>query len=383
VIRHLLDVRPDVLIIRAGDSTFVDDVYYYHFAEGIGIRSIVWESHLSCGYAERIMKEFGIQRLLSGDPERIVFEAIASDSGGHFHGAPFDIAALPAARLDLLPMKHYRYDGRPAWFIEQSRGCGWGKCTFCVRSRHGENLLSYRSLSVVEQELDAAQNYGIRHIFFWGDDINSDDNRLMQVCEIMGKRKFTWECWMRVENTSTELLRRMKQSGCERITFGVESGDQEVLDQLSKGTTIRQISDAFRSCRHVGMQAIASIFIGSPYDTDTSLRRTFSMIRKLRPALLLVGCYRPFLGTKLFDITAEQKLIRRDPYRAAIDGSYFGGEPMTDSPSLSAAELARWYGRFSRMATFFSLRTYLVQPSRWPYAFTQFILKLIRERHHD
>ncbi len=383
IYRRIRQCAPDFVIVRAGDSTFIEDIAYYYFAEGIGISAIVWENHLTGRYAERMRREFGIKRLLGGDPEQIVFKVMESGDDGYFNGEPFDIAVLPPARLDLLPVELYVYDNRPTWFIEQSRGCGWGRCTFCMRSRTGENFLSFRKLSVIEEELHAARARGVRHIFFWGDDLNADTDRLFEVCALMRRFSFSWECWMRVSNVDGKVLETLKKSGCERVTFGVESGDQEVLDALEKGITVEEIRSAFRECRKTGIRPIASIFIGSPYETARSLEKTWVLVKSLRPEQLLVACYRPFVNTRLYEIARREKLLTHDLFETAIEGGFFGGKPFIATRHLNRDEIAGWYSRFSRLATMLSFRNYTVQPLKWRYAFGQLLLKIIRERTHD
>lgn len=383
VCRSIRHSAPDFVIVRAGDSTFIDDITYYYFADGIGIPAVVWENHLTGGYADRIQQQFGIRRLLGGDPEQVIFSLIESGASGYFHGEPLDIAKLPPARLDLLPVERYIYDNRRTWFIEQSRGCGWGKCTFCMRSREKVNCLSFRSIAVIEEELGAARQRGVRHIFFWGDDLNSSRDRLFDIAALMRRFPFSWECWMRVNDVDREMLQCLAESGCERVTFGVENGSQEVLDALEKGITVAEIRSAFRLCAAVGIRAVASVFIGSPYETTKSLKKTWALVKTLHPEQLLVACYRPFIGTRLYEIARSEGLLTDDLLEKAIDDGFFGGNPFISTRSLDKETIAKWYRRFSRLATLLSFRNYAVQPSKWKYAFGQLLLKFVRERLHD
>jgi radical SAM superfamily enzyme YgiQ (UPF0313 family) len=383
VFRKIRSSAPDMVIIRAGDSTFIEDIAYYYFSEGIGIPAIVWENHLSFMFAERMQREFGIKRLLGGDPEQIVFDCIESGAEGYFYGEPFDIASLPSVRLDLLPVDRYLYENRRVWFVEQSRGCGWGKCTFCMRSRPGANMLSYRSLTVIEEELKSAAKHGIEHIFFWGDDLNSSQERLESIVALMGKMNFSWECWMRVSGIDGTVLRAMKKSGCERITFGVENGMQEVLDRLEKGIAVDDVPRVFRACRRVGIRPVASLFIGSPHETPESLKKTWSLVKALRPEQILISCYRPFAETKLFEEARRERLLTADLFETAINDGFFGRDAFIGSRNMTREEIEHWYRRFSRLATVLSFRNYLVQPAKWIYAFKQLLLKVVREYRND
>lgn len=219
-----------------------------------------------------------------------------------------DLDTLPFPAWDLIPMHRYTAS---TWFpnkvkqytnIFTSRGCPYG-CTFCGAKTTWTRKFRARSPENVVDEMQAA--YSQLHIpnFFISDDLFTlQRKRVMAICELMLQRglQVTWTCLSRVNTIDAEMLALMKRAGCYLISFGLESGSQEVLDRLDKGTTVDQGIKAVEMARGAGIRVLGSFMIGSPGETPDTVEQTIRLIRRLKLDEVALGVTTAYPGTDLF-----------------------------------------------------------------------------------
>jgi radical SAM superfamily enzyme YgiQ (UPF0313 family) len=229
-------------------------------------------------------------------------------------GAISDLDTLPIPAFDLLPelATHYspaitNYKRSPVMGLVSSRGCP-GQCTFCDRSMFG-NRIRMHSVGRIMEIIDLLMNkYGIREINFYDDTLVAQRSRVIELCNhlIENKVDLTWSCNARVNLVNPELLQLMAKAGCWQISYGIESGEQALLDSLKKGITLEQVERAVKWSKEVGMQIKAYYIIGLPGETRDSLRKTKESILGLPLDDICLEFFTPFPGTVLYDqIVAE------------------------------------------------------------------------------
>ncbi|MCK4827524.1 radical SAM protein, partial [bacterium] len=116
------------------------------------------------------------------------------------------------------------------------------------------------------------------------------------------KLEFTWEGWTHAGTIDEEMLSAMKGAGLVRLSFGIESGDQEILKVIKKNVTLDQIRNAYRMSAKVGIETRGSAMLGHPYETKASAWRTIKFVRsikELKQIFLNIAC--PYPGTELYD----------------------------------------------------------------------------------
>ena len=155
---------------------------------------------------------------------------------------------------------------------------------------------------VVEQISYVMENYGIREISFWDDMMTANKKWLYEFCDLLIKNKIdiTWTCYSRVDCIDEEILRRMKKAGCWNIFFGYESGCQELLNNINKGTTLKQIENANMLCKKVGIEIRASFMIALPGETPEMARKTIDFAKKLNPDYAQFCITTPLSGNQTF-----------------------------------------------------------------------------------
>jgi len=123
------------------------------------------------------------------------------------------------------------------------------------------------------------------------------------VCDEITKRglELKWTSFARVDTISEDLLRKMKSAGCSGVSFGIESGNPEILKTIKKGITPEQVIEAVELCRRTGISAHGSFLLGLPGESAATLRETQAFGQRLKKMGLTYGFHllAPFLGTEV------------------------------------------------------------------------------------
>lgn len=194
---------------------------------------------------------------------------------------------LPFPARHLLPPNIYRpipVDDHafPKFAMVSSRGCPHA-CAFCQKSRTG-----YRSHSpeyVVDEIEHMVRDFGVRDIAFVDSLFCANKRRVNAICDEMIRRgvheKVSWTCSSRVEVVDKPLLQKMKDAGCWRTRFGVESGHDDVLDFISKGITTEKVRRAITAAHEVGLRPKAFFMVGHMPDSRERVLSTIEFAKSI------------------------------------------------------------------------------------------------------
>jgi len=185
--------------------------------------------------------------------------------------------------------------------IMTSRGCPY-TCDFCSRPVFGNEFRNRTATNIVD-EIEEVISLGYERVWFADDCFTLKRQRLIEVCdEIVNRRlKIGWECLSRVDTLDSELVRRMKQSGCLRIFFGIESGDDSILATMGKNTTAKKAEETVRLCNSEGVKVGAFFIIGYPGENERTLLNTVKFASSLQLDYLSFTLPFPIPGTPLFE----------------------------------------------------------------------------------
>jgi len=179
------------------------------------------------------------------------------------------------------------------------RGCPYN-CAFCDKS--GGRLVRYRSKENILEEVDfIREEYGVNAFVIYDDTFTLDRKRVYQICDAFKDRGSTWRTWARVNTVDREMLQRMKDSGCVKLLFGYESGDDQILKRISKQITREQIIESAKACKEVGIGCYASLIYGLPGETRESIDNTVSLIAETQPDELHFHALAPIPGSAIWD----------------------------------------------------------------------------------
>ncbi len=192
-----------------------------------------------------------------------------------------DLDTLPLPSRNLLPMSRYQALGFPVSIIT-SRGCP-NKCIFCLGRKMVGFKVRHRSTSLVVDEIEEILSYGIEIINIADDLFTANKKRVIEFCNELKKRnlKFRWSVFARVNTVTPEILKEMKSAGCHSISFGIESGNTEMLKTVRKGITLDQARAAVKACKEAGIVTHASFMAGLPGESDQTLQDSENFSKEL------------------------------------------------------------------------------------------------------
>jgi radical SAM superfamily enzyme YgiQ (UPF0313 family) len=194
-----------------------------------------------------------------------------------------------------------------------SRGCPY-QCIFCDRPQLGKKFRARSAENVVNEMEECVKKYQIKEFLVYDDTFTIDRQRTVNICKEIIDRKLniTWDIRARVNTVDKELLALLKQAGCERIHYGVESGTQKILDVLNKGITIEQAEKAFNLTKKEKIQTLAYFMIGNPSETKEDILKTINFAKKLNPDYVHITITMPFPATRLYYLALNKGIISKD-----------------------------------------------------------------------
>ena len=255
---------------------------------------------------------------------------------------------LPLPRHDLLPLDEYRAPlvGGPYTFVVASRGCP-GQCRFCIKHLSYNNSVRFRSPEHVLAEIEELVGLGVHKIHMYTDLFTINREHVVGICEGILARQLPvkWTCNSRVDFVDAEMLQLMHRAGCWMISWGIESGAQEMLDRMRKGTTLTQVERAIRWSKEAGIMNWGYFIIGMPGETKASIRKTIDFAKRVPLDLVLFHIAAPHPGTPFFQEVVENKWFRAGTRWEEVD---MDRSTVLDYPELKAEDLEWWAKRAFR-----------------------------------
>ncbi|MFA7403183.1 MAG: radical SAM protein [Pelobacteraceae bacterium] len=221
-----------------------------------------------------------------------------------------------------------------------SRGCPIG-CSFCAIQATFGRSVRFRDPDCIEEEVRSiVRDQHFNHIVIADDTFTLKPDRAAAICEILGRSEIeSWNCDTRVNAVSLELLKSMKQHGCTKVAFGVESGSQRLLDTMGKGIRVEQVRNAVNWAREAGIPHIEGNFIigCDPTETLEELDMTRELICSLPWTFVSVAVIVPYPGTPLRTRMQAAGLIENETDWE--DYVIFGKRPGWRTEHFSSEEL--------------------------------------------
>jgi magnesium-protoporphyrin IX monomethyl ester (oxidative) cyclase len=190
-----------------------------------------------------------------------------------------------------------------------SRGCPFN-CCFCSVHLHMGKMFRAHSANYVINHIEHVVNkYRVKTIFFEDDNLTFDLKRFEAICDRIIEKgiKFNWETpnGIRADYLTLNLLKKMKKSGCQSVFFGIESGDQYVLDNvIGKNLELNAVMKVAKMCKDIGLRTGAFYIIGFPGEKKENMLRTVELALRLKRDFD-VGMHlffaTPSYGTRLYE----------------------------------------------------------------------------------
>jgi len=196
-----------------------------------------------------------------------------------------------------------------AYTIITSRGCPYN-CIYCSKAITGRSWRPRTPENVVAEWRWLVRDLGATEIGVTDDSMTSDMDRAKRICRLLIDEQLNTVPWITVHgiragDTDLELLQLMKQAGCKRVGFGVESGNQRILDSIKKKQTIAQVRAAFENARKARLQTMGFFIFGLPGETEQTMEDTINLALELEPDLANFMIASPYPGTEMYEIVLK------------------------------------------------------------------------------
>lgn len=259
-----------------------------------------------------------------------------------------DLDDMPIPMHELLPLQSYRmpYIKGPFTFIVTSRGCPAG-CTYCIKHVSYQYSTRIRSPKLIMEEMWVLKKLGINNIHMYADLFTVNRDQVIELCKLMIEEniQLKWTCNSRVDFVDEEMLTLMGKAGCRLISWGIESGNEQILKHARKGAYPDKAERALRWAKQAGIMNWGYFIIGLPGETEETIQQTIAFAKKLPLDIALFHVAAPYPGTPFFFEVVENKWFRPGTRWEHVD---MDKGTVLDYPNLPAERLLYWQKRAFR-----------------------------------
>lgn len=247
--------------------------------------------------------------------------------------------SLPLPARHLLPMDLYLKDSNenkgsyamrtPYTSVVTSRGCP-NNCIYCaVPTIWGRCWRPYSATRIVDEIEFLHKRYGFNEIHFLDDNISVSRDRLEKICDgiISKKLDIKWTCpnGIAIWTLDKPLLKKMKKSGCYRLTFGIESGHPTTQKFIRKNLNLKKAKKIIKLANSLGFWTFSTYIIGFPYETKKAIETTFNYAIKSLSDFVVFILLMPFPKTDVTKILEKEGLLKKQDINDTNIGKTFSG----------------------------------------------------------
>ncbi len=253
-----------------------------------------------------------------------------------------NLSDLPLPLHELLPLQKYRMPliKGAFTFIVTARGCP-AACTYCIKHVSYQFSARIRTPENIMQELWLLKKLGINNIHMYADLFTVNRDQVIGLCKLMIEQKINlrWTCNSRVDYVDEEMLTLMAQAGCWLISWGLESGNEQILKHARKGAYPEKAANSLTIARKVGIKNWGYFIIGLPGETETTIKETIAFSKKLPVDIALFHVAAPYPGTPFFFEVVKNGWFRPGTRWEQVD---MDKGTVLDYPDLPAERLLYW-----------------------------------------
>ena len=262
--------------------------------------------------AEELIKLPYVDKVVVGEGEYAMWKIACGSQGKIYRESNLLIDCIPIPAYDLVDVEKYITEGvnpfsmrKRTMAIISSRGCP-NDCAYCsIKAVWGRSWRG-RSPQLVVDEIEYLQKtYDVHEFSFLDDSISIDAKRLEGMCKEIIKRnlKIKWTTPNGIAHwtLTNHLLSSMKESGCYRITFGIESGSPKIRKYIGKDYSLEQATGLINYGNRIGLWTITTNIIGLPYEDVADINATLDYAISCGTDLACFYELIPHQGTRIAD----------------------------------------------------------------------------------
>ena len=391
--------RPKYYVTQLTGPTLQNDLYGTFLAKAVGARTIAFGTHITPMPRETLRPFPSLDFGLRGEPDLTLRDLIDHLEGNQFKRPDFietlfskhdrayrpvelaklddgqpdlapirglvwrrgpqvvvnpdrpfiaDLDDLPMPLHHLLPLDRYRMPLLKGsyTFIVTSRGCPAG-CTFCIKHVSYGPTIRMRSAKKLVEEIQILDTLGVHNVHMYADLFTVNRDQVVGLCKgiLEAGLKIRWTCNSRVDFVDEEMLQLMARSGCHFISWGLESGNKDILAHAHKGVDPDRARFALRTAKAAGIRNWGYFIIGLPGEKVETIKQTIAFAKSLPLDIALFHIAAPHPGTPFFMEVAKNGWFRPGVRWEEVD---MDESTVLDYPDLSAEQLEYWQKRAFR-----------------------------------
>jgi len=277
------DLNPDAITIVGGPHA---SAIPQHTLEYTGSDSVL------AGEGEQSFVDFALRLKDTGKYEKIV------------HGIQIkDLDSLPIPARDLVDHDSYTATlfNKKTSAIITARGCPYS-CAFCDNKGVFGGGVRFRNPKKVLSEVnELKEKYGYDSFFVYDDIFAINEKRLDQILPGFKEMGMQFICDGRVNIINLDMLKKLRDGGCVKIAYGIETGSQKILNLMNKQTTVQQCIDAIKAAKDAGIFTKCYFIYGLPGEDERSVDETKKLIEEANPDQANLYTFIPYPGSAIWN----------------------------------------------------------------------------------
>ena len=370
IAKLLKTFSPDVVGVSIMSSRGLEDAEKISKAVKKAGFTVVWggqvpsmqtDTALGCPYVDFVSVGEGeitwlemLEALEQGKDLRGVAGLAYRENGKTVYTAarPFaDLSTLSALDFSLIDTPRYlqTYLGcKKMIYLYSAKGCPF-HCAFCTNTVFHKSTYRKRPTQQVIGEIkELVTKYGVDGIFFSDEIWVLKREDMLEFCTALRESgvELHWGVELRVGIMNDEDFRVMFDAGCRWITFGIESGNKEILKRIHKNIDYDRIAPTIAAVNAAGITSVTFFIIGYPGETEDQLRDTVRLINTIHASLIPVYHFTPLPGTEIYDEVVRQGVYKPPKSLRALSrvvATESLGQNLSQAPDRDLKVIRCWY----------------------------------------
>lgn len=329
--KEIVEFFPNVVGISAMSHSYDNAIKIAEYLkDSTGAKIVLGGPHPTIMPGDTLENK-SVDFVIMGEGEETFLEMCQSFSTGKFYGIDglcykedgkiitqpknnfiLDLDSIPFPARHLMKMGDYAliddYGDKMATVVS-SRGCPH-RCTYCYKGLFGVSYRQRSPKNIIDEIKSCMKNFGYRSFYFVDDLFTMNAERVDSLTRAIKEEKLNirWQCLARVNNATPQMFKQMKSAGCYKVHFGIESGDQDIINKVKKGITLDQVRNAVKCCKDADIRTKGYFMLGLPGDTIETMQHTLDFAEELRLDDAMFSITTPFPGTELWNSIDKSKI---------------------------------------------------------------------------